>query len=179
MKCPSCQKKEFMEVSVDGAMLDFCTHCLGLWFEEGELRKATDETADLYRWMDTDIWQDQGMFKAGESERICPIDQIAMRHVHYGDSSITIDACKQCGGVWLDRGEFQRIAAYTRREGSQEIWGRYYEVLKKQAEEIFTGPDSLREEVEDLLMVVKFFKYRFIAKHPMLTQWLRSLQVVK
>lgn len=179
MRCPSCHKEEFTQVCVGGVALDFCMNCLGLWFEEGELRRATQESADLYRWVDTDLWQDASRFRAGESERVCPIDHIPMRHVHYGDSPITVDACHTCGGIWLDRGEFQQIAAYTRREGRKEIWDHYYDVLKKEAKEIFTGPEPLRDEVEDLLMVVKLFKYRFIARHPMITQFLQSLQVMR
>lgn len=179
MKCPGCDREEFANVHIGGVELDFCAYCLGLWFEEDELRRAKDTATDLYRWFDGDIWQEVGRFRAGESERICPLDGIAMHHLHYGNSPITIDACKQCGGIWLDRGEFQRIVAYTKHEGRREIWDNYYHVLKKEAGELFIGPEGLRSEAEDLLMVIKLFHYRFMARHPQLTQFLQGLQVSK
>jgi uncharacterized protein len=39
----------------------------------------------------------------------CPVCQSAMREVvHQG---VTIDTCTRCRGVWLDRGELEKIAA--------------------------------------------------------------------
>ncbi|MBX9926387.1 MAG: zf-TFIIB domain-containing protein [Hyphomicrobiaceae bacterium] len=40
---------------------------------------------------------------------MCPVCQGAMREVaHQG---VTIDTCTKCRGVWLDRGELEKIAA--------------------------------------------------------------------
>ena len=40
---------------------------------------------------------------------MCPVCQGAMREVaHQG---VTIDTCTRCRGVWLDRGELEKIAA--------------------------------------------------------------------
>ena len=43
----------------------------------------------------------------GESERKCPIDDTAMQKEI--SHMIVIDRCPQCGGVWLDSGELERM----------------------------------------------------------------------
>ena len=42
MKCP-IDKEEFDKAIFYGVETDCCPKCLGLWFEEGELRIAKDE----------------------------------------------------------------------------------------------------------------------------------------
>lgn len=56
---------------------------------------------------------------AGTSKRsVCPADGGSLAAVyHHG---IEVDLCFDCGGVWLDRGELERIIARRRRrEGLQ------------------------------------------------------------
>lgn len=40
----------------------------------------------------------------------CPVCQAAMREVNR--EGILIDVCTQCRGVWLDRGELEKLAAF-------------------------------------------------------------------
>ncbi len=39
----------------------------------------------------------------------CPVCKSAMREVER--ESVTIDVCTQCRGVWLDRGELEKLSA--------------------------------------------------------------------
>ena len=36
-----------------------CPQCKGLWFEQGELRKAKDDADPDLNWLDFDLWSDQ------------------------------------------------------------------------------------------------------------------------
>lgn len=40
---------------------------------------------------------------------ICPVCKGAMKEV--SKSSVLVDTCTQCRGVWLDRGELEKLAA--------------------------------------------------------------------
>ena len=42
MTCPIC-KVNFKKAVFYGVEIDYCPQCLGLWFEEDELREAKDE----------------------------------------------------------------------------------------------------------------------------------------
>jgi uncharacterized protein len=44
----------------------------------------------------------------------CPVCQGAMRE--YNRDGILIDSCTQCRGVWLDRGELEKLLAMSRDE---------------------------------------------------------------
>jgi Zn-finger nucleic acid-binding protein len=35
-------------------------------------------------------------------------------------SGVTVDVCQQCRGVWLDRGELEKLLAYAKRELDEE-----------------------------------------------------------
>lgn len=43
------------------------------------------------------------------TELLCPKDQSPMRSVER--NGVTIERCSDCGGMFLDRGEFERLAA--------------------------------------------------------------------
>ena len=49
----------------------------------------------------------------------CPECEMPMKVTTYDD--VLIDVCPSCRGVWLDRGELQKIIAYVRAEESGEI----------------------------------------------------------
>lgn len=46
-------------------------------------------------------------------ERLCPEDGTVLRHVER--SGVSVDACPTCRGVWLDRGELDKIVERERR----------------------------------------------------------------
>ncbi|MGA1342655.1 MAG: zf-TFIIB domain-containing protein [Hyphomonas sp.] len=51
-----------------------------------------------------------------------PIDGAAMRTIRrYG---IEIDVCPTSGGIWLDRGELEKLVAIIREDAAQEIPSR-------------------------------------------------------
>jgi Zn-finger nucleic acid-binding protein len=48
----------------------------------------------------------------------CPVDGNELRITER--QGIEIDYCPQCRGIWLDRGELEKIMAAAREEGSSE-----------------------------------------------------------
>jgi Zn-finger nucleic acid-binding protein len=40
-------------------------------------------------------------------DRLCPVDSTVLRHLER--SGVQVDACPTCRGIWLDRGELDKI----------------------------------------------------------------------
>jgi Zn-finger nucleic acid-binding protein len=170
MKCPNCKNNLSEKITIGAVTIDKCSSCGGTWFEGDELRKVKDEKAADAKWFDFDLWKDQSSFKAGEVDRICPLDNTKLFKLNYDSSSIEIDACKECNGIWLDKGEFEKIIEYVKNEGDLEILRNYTKNLIEEGKEVFSGPESFKSEIGDLLLLAKMFQYKFMAQNPILTK---------
>jgi len=106
--CPICKEK--LETAVFyNVEVDYCPKCLGMFFDEDELRQAKDEKDKSLKWEDIDIWHDISKFQISKKNKLCPECRFPLYEVRYGDSDIKIDVCNLCHGIWLDRGEFKKI----------------------------------------------------------------------
>jgi len=175
MNCPNCQEAKLEEIVFNKVGADYCPKCLGLWFEEDELRAAKDEKDKDFNWLDIDLWSDEKKFQLGNGQKACPKDGVPLYEVRYGDSGIKVDLCEQCRGVWLDRGEFKKIVGYLKDKGQEEMLNNYIANLAMEAKEIFTGPEGFKEELADFIAVIKFFNYKLPIQHPYLANLIASL----
>lgn len=107
MKCPAC-KGPLREKNAGGMTLDICLGgCGGIWFDPSELgRVDARAAASLHT-----IWQAPVRPAVLTEPRLCPRcpDRILGRRWFSELRQVEIDQCDQCGGVWLDAGEFTRI----------------------------------------------------------------------
>ena len=174
MLCPIC-KKQLKKAIFYGVEVDYCPQCLGLWFEEDELRLTKDEKDENLRWLDIDLWRDRKKFKIYLGERLCPFCRLPLYEVYYGDSRVIVDFCNLCHGVWLDRGEFKRIVEYLQEKADTEVLNNYAENILEEAAEILIGSETLREEILDFLTVLKLLNYKFATQYPVLTGIISSL----
>lgn len=174
MKCPLC-KKDFKKAIFYGVEVDYCPTCLGLWFEEDELRLAEDKKDENLRWLDIDLWKRKNKFKIYLGERLCPICRLPLYEVYYGDSRIIVDFCSLCKGVWLDRGEFKRLIEYLKKKADSEILNNYANNLFREAAEVLIGSETLREEILDFLTVLKLLNYKFAVCYPTITKIISNL----
>ncbi len=174
MDCPNkhgqMQKALFHNVEVD-----YCAECLGIWFDNGELALAKNDSDKQLNWLDFDIWRDKGKFQLLPTERRCPSCRIPLVHVMYDNSNVKIDFCKHCQGIWLDRGEFKQIMIYLKKKADYEILHHYAKNLVVQLWEVFGGPQKFREELEEFLMLAKLFNYKFLTQHPHLEKLIEDL----
>jgi len=174
MICPIC-KKELGKVILYGVEVDFCPNCLGLWFEEDELRFTKDTKDKELRWLDIDLWKDGKKFKVYPGIRMCPACRLPLYEVYYGDSRIIVDICNLCNGIWLDRREFKGIIEYLRKKADYEILNNFAKNLLREAAEILIGPESLREEILDFLAILKILNYKFLSQHPTISKIIFNL----
>lgn len=169
MNCPIC-KKPLEEMILASAAVNYCPFCLGLWFEEDELRQVKDAKDRNLRWFDIDLWRDKEKFKISHGGRLCPSCRLPLYEVYYGDSGLIVDICNVCEGVWLDGGEFAKIISWLKKKADYEILNNYAKSLGQEAMEVFTGPESFREEVADLLAVAKVLQYKLLAQYPIIRE---------
>lgn len=174
MKCPIC-KKPLSSTILCNVEVNYCPNCLGLWFEEEELRWAKDEKDKDLRWLDIDLWKDEKKFKISYGIRLCPSCRVPLYEVYYGDSRVIVDVCNLCHGIWLDRAEFKKIIGWLQKKADYEVLNNYAKNLFKELSEIFTGPETLREEILDFLTILKLLRYKFATQHPAISKIILQL----
>jgi len=191
MKCPKCKKELSEKIKISDVKVERCSNCGGLWFEKDELRLAKDKKAPEARWLDIeiedksinwlqfDLWKDKGKFKVKKEIKYCPVDEIPLYQVSYGDTPIEIDVCGVCQGVWLDKGEFKKIIDHVKDKAGYEILYNYAKNLALETSEIFIGPESVKSEVIDLLILIKLLKYKLMVQHPELVKLFAKLPLTK
>jgi Zn-finger nucleic acid-binding protein len=111
--CPRC-RTPLAAVEYEGIAVDTCRQCGGEWMGADELRDIIDIRER--RWDPKDL---EALKRA--SLRGVPIDAVredlpcpecgrAMEAFNYGgDSGIILDKCRECGGIWLDAGELEKV----------------------------------------------------------------------
>ncbi len=155
--------------------VDYCSKCLGLWFDGDELRQAKDEKEKDLNWLDIDLWKDEKKFKVSQGLRACPKCSVPLYNVGYGDSRVQIDLCNLCKGIWLDRGEFKGIVKYLKEKGARDLAKHYFKNLLKEGAEIVIGPETFQEELHDFVCVLKLLNYNVATKHPVISAIILTL----
>jgi len=178
MLCPSC-KKSLDRAIFCGVEVDYCPKCLGVFFEENELRLAKDERDKNLNWLDIDLWREKAKFKVSHTQKFCPACRLLLYEIDYGDSGVKVDLCNVCHGIWLDRGEFKTIIDYLKEKGSFKVLNNYAKTLAEEFWEIFNGPESLREEMLDFLTGLKIFNYKLVNQNPLIFQIIAQLPLTR
>jgi Zn-finger nucleic acid-binding protein len=107
MKCPAC-KNPLLEKNAGGMTLDMCYGgCGGIWFDAHELERVTARAAATLH----TIWQAPVDVKKLAEPRMCPrcSEQVLDRKWFSDLKRVEIDQCPNCGGIWLDAGEFSQV----------------------------------------------------------------------
>jgi len=176
MKCPTCgvslRRRKMRSIKIDR-----CPTCDGSWYDADELRVLKDkEKRGDYRWLDFDLWRDREKFRAGRQRHlVCPKDGRPMTTVRYGTSSIRMDMCPECHGIWLDHGEYKKIVGYLEKRVNAETLKEYFRDLREEFQEIFTGPEGPLSELGDFLKVLYLLELRFRVEHPRIAAALQQI----
>jgi membrane associated rhomboid family serine protease/Zn-finger nucleic acid-binding protein len=93
-----------------GAHVDHCKRCGGVFLERGETEFALAPEADPENWVRSHVAQ-----KLGPAKLRCPKDQslfLAYR-VAFGGAAVEVDVCTACKGLWLDNFEGPKLRYIT------------------------------------------------------------------
>ncbi len=192
MNCPKCKTKELSEkIKIGDVTVDRCSFCGGLWFEKDELRLVKDKKLKDARWVDIelkdksldwiefDLWKDNSKFKAKKDIKLCPECQTSLYMLNYGNSDVEIDVCGVCKGIWLEKNDFRKIIKHVKSKADYEVLNNYIKNLVSQTKEIFTGPESIKSEIIDLITLTKLLKYKLVAQHPIIANIILNLPLTK
>lgn len=113
MNCPKCRVPELHPTVVHDVEVDRCRQCAGVWFDADELGRL----------LALDAGELKPLTRGGEHPAAnalaanCPRDGGRLLRVASArDRGVTLDMCPACRGLWLDGGEFARLAAAARRK---------------------------------------------------------------
>lgn len=107
MKCPACYN-ELTPRRAGQITVDVCDGgCRGIWFDNFELKRVDAAGAAAL----AEIWRDQTITVDFVKKRKCPrcAEQTMLRRFFSRKRAVEIDECPNCGGLWLDAGEFERV----------------------------------------------------------------------
>lgn len=111
MDCPACQKK-LDQISIDSMTIELCQGgCGGMFFDQHELKKV-DEPTELTGEKLVDLQAKAAVATVTtEPRRNCPKCPTItmMRHFFSVKKEVVVDECGGCGGMWLDKGELEKI----------------------------------------------------------------------
>ena len=93
---------------------------------------------------------------------MCPNDNAAMQTVNR--SEVQFDICPTCRGVWLDRGELEKLMGAAQDGGGAEHRRREVEELVGVLDFTFGEPGMIR--AEQVLKVVEFVAELWIVVAP-------------
>ncbi|MBI2443556.1 MAG: zf-TFIIB domain-containing protein [Candidatus Levybacteria bacterium] len=163
--CPRC-KVELSKKRYKGVLVDECENCHGIFFDHGELEKVRDAADENLRWLDFVLFNVSDLQKVQADQGDCPKCGFAMDSLQYAGSSVILSKCSNCQGVWLDKGEFQKIIAYLEGLVAAMPASELGDAAKRQLVDVFVGPKRESEEIKDLLAVTRLLEERWIVEHP-------------
>ena len=120
-KCPKCD--EGMVTLEYGPMsIDKCQYCQGIWLKEGQLEQLCEHFSDEVIEKLASVGQvkkkkkDFKQLFHFEEKRRCPCCPKQLREVYFQlDSSIMIDICDHCQGVFYDQEELKKIVSIIKQ----------------------------------------------------------------
>jgi PAT family beta-lactamase induction signal transducer AmpG len=110
LRCPKC-RADMMTLTIDGAEIDRCSDCHGLWFDAGEVDKLRNrEAAAAIDVGDPAVGKARNLIDhyrcprcGGEMNRLVDPQQT---HIWY-------EECEDCHGAYFDAGEFKDLTTVS------------------------------------------------------------------
>ncbi|PIQ88883.1 MAG: hypothetical protein COV72_06295 [Candidatus Omnitrophica bacterium CG11_big_fil_rev_8_21_14_0_20_42_13] len=131
MHCPKCVGKlEQVKIGEKNPLvIDRCFACGGLWFDKNELSSVINkEIIDTLEFeVETGTVNDQELLKEinfDKKEIACPRckNNRKMEKIYsVRNKKVLIDYCKDCDGIWLDAGEYNKINKRSPIEEKLEV----------------------------------------------------------
>ncbi len=104
MKCPNCKEIDLSQAYTQkGILVDICPKCEGIWLDKGEIFYFT-KAPNYLRW---EI--ENALKNPKPSQRVNPHTQTPLVELHLWKGKLVIDYCPQTQGIWLDKGELEKL----------------------------------------------------------------------
>jgi Zn-finger nucleic acid-binding protein len=157
MKCPKCKT---IEITKSGRSLAYsCENCGGLWLADSAALAFSDGFDEI---------NDREFAPNNENDDrtgLCPSGHGIMLRARVDlEDPFFLERCTACGGIWFDKGEWQRFAKSRLSHNLNDLWSRswqrrqlkeksretYLEINRKLlGEEVFQAVVRLAERLKD------------------------------
>lgn len=115
--CPKCKTPTTVFNFEADLNFDRCETCLGMWLDKGELARTTSSDHDF---------PDPIQAKSGpKTDLSCPKCTHGLHEVAFGKSSVIVEVCGGCEGLWLDSRELVKVQEVLRRHRIEERKKRF------------------------------------------------------
>jgi hypothetical protein len=116
-------------LELDRVEVDHCVSCEGIWLDGGEMELLLDGAAGREAFLSS-FRQDQ---ECAEKPRRCPICSRRMEKIRVGkEEHVCIDRCRHQDGIWLDRGELEKILRMNRFGSDHRVLGLLREIFAEE-----------------------------------------------
>ncbi|MFZ0819750.1 MAG: zf-TFIIB domain-containing protein [Candidatus Acidiferrales bacterium] len=175
-KCPACGNTLSL-YKVFSIKFEGCDKCKGIFLIKDELRGLKNKVeGPSLRWLNDEIENiDKTSAVAGKRACVkCKTEK--MVSVVFGKSSIVMDWCPKCHGIWLERGAFEAIVDYLKDELSHMHHKEIEKLAATDLKRVWSGgPESRIEELRDARAAVTAMINADIFEHSKLRDLCLSL----
>ncbi len=107
--CPVCQVELKPQIHL-GITIDVCPTCAGIWFDKDELTHIAQLDPTVLPKLDQ-MYQPVVTSYDPPWQKVCPVcKQTNLRPYDYlYHSNIELDECPECGGIWVEDSELQKM----------------------------------------------------------------------
>jgi PAT family beta-lactamase induction signal transducer AmpG len=110
MRCPKC-RADMDLLNIEGTEVDRCSHCGGIWFDEGEMDALRNKQAAQV--IDTGTAADGKQYNKMDSYPCPRCGGTMAKKVDPDQPHIWYETCADCQGSFFDAGEFRDLAEHT------------------------------------------------------------------
>ncbi|MEJ2665130.1 MAG: zf-TFIIB domain-containing protein [Spirochaetia bacterium] len=105
-------------ISLETIVIDYCPRCYGIWLDFGELERLFAKDLEQNRLFKERLTKHFDTDKEKHAIKNCPLCREPMEKKKHYSADLFVDVCPDCGGIWLDSGEFAELYLANRRESS-------------------------------------------------------------
>lgn len=147
MRCPNCCST-LQPITYEGVLLHTCNGCGGEFVAGDALSHIVRVREERFGpEVAAEVAESRPVFGFPAAERArrhtCPGCGDTMRSFNYSvDSGIHVDRCAVCSGVWLDKGELEKIQALMERwhdEAPEKVRAAAFELERARREAAAAG----------------------------------------
>jgi Zn-finger nucleic acid-binding protein len=106
LTCPRCRMRGLDEIELGEVVVDRCTCCGGLWFDNDEISELLGRTPEARR-METTVPPESDQAKDLACPRCADVALRALSLAGQDAAARTVFRCASCSGTWVDRGELR------------------------------------------------------------------------
>ncbi|MDP8263515.1 MAG: zf-TFIIB domain-containing protein [Candidatus Ancaeobacter aquaticus] len=169
MSCPNCST-DMKRTVKDTVTIDECQSCQGIWITKDHLDELKAKEDRFIRWLDIPLWKEDKEHQMAVSEKGCPQCGKKMYQVNYRGHEVILFLCMDCQGVWLEKGELEKLIAYLEDIVTDESIEDFIKDLGNEAAQLLQAKSDLVTEVKDVSTIMKLIEYRIFSKFPVLSQ---------